>query len=427
MIEELGIEENMEEEGLSTVPLPPDPIAITPPFVHFRTPATPAPSALDTVPPELLATLSVDANFMAREAAQDVPAAPTVGFGQTVLPRSHGAPAGRSSAARFLPQRSLGKGASGEVISVLDQDIGRPVAVKRLRADRMSPGAQELLIEEIRTIGRLEHANIVPIHDVGRDADGSLYFIMREVRGETLEVILGRLRAGDPETHRKFGFERRLQIGVGVLEALAFAHAQGVVHRDVKPANIMVGPYGEVYLLDWGIARSIAAHAGVSGTPAYMSPEQAAGAPADPAADVYALCVVLQELMTLQPRFADAPAMGDLDQALARVRAYRPTQAFVVKPPVAAAGQGAVPTDISWLLFDGLHPDLARRYPTAQALLDRIARRAEGDIPVQCAFTLTHRLSSRALRVMDNHPVAATLGALGLMADLFGAVQALFG
>jgi serine/threonine protein kinase len=427
MIEELGIEENMEEEGLSTVPLAPDPIAPAPPLVRFPGPSGRQPSALDTVPPELLSTLSVDANFMAREAAQDLPGTPTLGFGQTVLPRSHGAPAGRSVSARFIPQRSLGKGASGEVISVLDQDIGRAVAVKRLRADRVSPAALDLLIEEIRTIGRLEHANIVPIHDVGRDADGSLYFIMREVRGETLEAIIARLRAGDPETHRKFGFERRLQIGVGVLEALAFAHAHGVVHRDVKPSNIMVGPYGEVYLLDWGIARSVAAHAGVSGTPAYMSPEQAAGAPADPAADVYALCLVLQELMSLQPRFPDVAGMGNLDAALARVRAYRPTQAILVKPPPAAAFQGAVPADLSWMLFDGLHPDPSRRYPSAQALLDRIARRAEGDIQVQCPFTLTHRLTGRALRFMDNHPVLLTLGGVAMMAGLFGTAQALFG
>src|SRR5262249_26554491 len=158
-------------------------------------------------------------------------------------------------------------------------------------------------VEEIRTIGRLEHPNIVPIHDVGVDERGDYYFVMKFVDGETLESIIDKLAAGDRAYHAKFGFERRVQIFLALLEAVRFAHTRGIVHRDIKPANVMVGAYGEVVLMDWGIAKSLhgdsvpeetprpLVHASGSrrgtlfetqlgqlvGTPAYMSPEQARG------------------------------------------------------------------------------------------------------------------------------------------------------
>ena len=109
-----------------------------------------------------------------------------------------------------------------------------------------SPEALARFVEEIRTTGGLEHPNIVPIHDVGLDEKGRYYFIMKYVDGETLESILARLRAGDRETHARYGFERRVEIFKGVLEAIAYAHARGYIHRDIKPANIMVGAFGEV-------------------------------------------------------------------------------------------------------------------------------------------------------------------------------------
>ena len=158
---------------------------------------------------------------------------------------------------RYETVRRLGEGGFGEVLGARDNDIGRDVAVKRLHPGMRSPGVLARFAEEVRTIGSLEHPNIVPIHDVGVEENGDYYFVMKYVAGETLESIIDKLAAGDASVHARFGVERRVQIFLALLEAVAFAHSKGVLHRDIKPANVMVGAYGEVVLMDWGIAKRL--------------------------------------------------------------------------------------------------------------------------------------------------------------------------
>ena len=373
--------------------------------------------------------------------------APTTatGFGTTVLPevdRASARPVLRArSEARFLPIGRLGEGGLGEVVAAMDQDIGRKVAIKRIRTDRLSNGVIVRFLQEIKTVGRLEHANIIPIHDVGRDDEGALYFVMRHVDGETLEAIIAKLKAGDREYHRQFGFERRVQIVAAVLEALAFAHAHGVVHRDVKPANVMVGRYGEVLLLDWGIARLVDvaeelpdddAEGGVRqdalvqtragavlGTPAYMSPEQSRGEPADARSDVYAASVMLHEFLTLSHYLADC---ADVDAMLKAI----PTRAVPLASMVASPHQDPVPMDLTWFVNPGVQKDPAKRYASVDAMLQRLARRAEGDIPVQCHVTFTKRASTTGLRFVNRHALAmAVVMALSAVTTLAGAVVGL--
>ena len=140
------------------------------------------------------------------------------------------------------------------MVRARDNDIGRDVAVKRLHAGLNHSELYARFIEEVRTVGQLEHPNIVPIHDAGLDAQG-YFFVMKHVEGESLASIIARLAAGDPVAHGRWPFERRIDVIRKVLEALRYAHSKGVVHRDIKPANILVGPMGEVFLLDWGIAK----------------------------------------------------------------------------------------------------------------------------------------------------------------------------
>src|SRR6185503_9148146 len=114
-----------------------------------------------------------------------------------------------------------------------DNDIGREVAVKRLRAGLSHPEIFARFVEEVRTVGQLEHPNIVPIHDAGVDSSG-YFFVMKKVEGETLQQIIAKLDAGDVEAHRWWTFERRVNVIRKVLEALRYAHRQGIIHRDIK-------------------------------------------------------------------------------------------------------------------------------------------------------------------------------------------------
>jgi len=197
---------------------------------------------------------------------------------------------------RYELAQRLGEGGVGEVVLARDNDIERDVAIKRLRPELQGSHASLLrFAEEVRTVGRLEHPNIVPIHDVGIHANGEYFFVMKYVEGETLEAIIDKLAAGDPVYHRRYPFERRVEIMMGVLEAVAYAHAKKIIHRDLKPANVMVGPYGEVVVMDWGLAREVSGPetadraasspdttgkqrlwqtqvGSLLGTPAYMSP-----------------------------------------------------------------------------------------------------------------------------------------------------------
>ncbi|HSK02451.1 MAG TPA: serine/threonine-protein kinase, partial [Kofleriaceae bacterium] len=257
---------------------------------------------------------------------------------------------------RYRLQQVLGKGGMGEVVLALDQQIGREVAVKRIRSERPSPEEVARFVREARVQGRLEHPAVVPVYDLAVDRAGMPFFVMKRLAGTDLKELLERLRAGgEPD---EAGARRRLlRAFVDVCLAVEFAHSRHIVHRDLKPANIMLGDFGEVYVLDWGIARTLdgddgsaggtdggaggtgsgtgpaagaagAASSGdtgpdpwqtrpgaILGTPAYMAPEQLAGAPAGPAADIYALGCILREI---------APGVPELDALGARATANDP-------------------------------------------------------------------------------------------------------
>jgi serine/threonine protein kinase len=180
----------------------------------------------------------------------------------------------------------LGRGGMGVVYLARDTALDREVALKIY--DRPAGDANEA-----RLIARLEHPGIVPVHDFGELPDGRLFYAMKLVRGDRLDRWMG--------GGREIG--ERLGVFLRVCDAVAFAHAHGVVHRDLKPANVMVGEFGEVLVLDWGIASEVRIADGgwrvadgdsIAGTPDYMAPEQARGDPGvDHRADVFALGAIL--------------------------------------------------------------------------------------------------------------------------------------
>jgi WD40 repeat protein len=188
----------------------------------------------------------------------------------------------------------LGRGGMGRVLRLRDDSLQREVAVKELLPEHVGSDLSELFIREARVLARLEHPGVVPVYELGRREDGTLYYSMKRVRGRSLADAL----------HSAHTLEERLALlphFIDVAQTIGFAHSRGVIHRDLKPDNVMVGEFGETQVLDWGLAlvdsertqRTVTA-----GTPAYMSPEQAAGDAVDARTDVWALGVMLFELLT---------------------------------------------------------------------------------------------------------------------------------
>ena len=349
---------------------------------------------------------------------------------------------------RYEPTKLLGVGGMGEVVLVRDHDIARPVALKRLLPEMTDPAILARFVDEIRTVGRLEHPNIVPIHDVGIDELGRYFFVMKYVEGETLESIIARLAAGDPAYLAKYSIEVRIELFLGVMHALEYAHAQGIVHRDIKPANIMVGRFGEVVLMDWGIAKPLDATrdpaAGAEGaiasseegtkarmyatrvgsligTPMYMSPEQARGdnATLDARSDIYSAIVLFHELIGLRHYLDDS---ADMPTLLARIK----SEEFGFFKVIGMNYPGtAPPGELIHFVVKGLAKDPAMRFQTAREVIAGLHGILEGKVHIQCHITFTKRLFRELGRLVDRRPWVAFAAMLGLVAAVVFSVAQL--
>ncbi len=371
----------------------------------------------------------------------------SLGMHTTVLPVRGGpgaAPSGRRR--RFRQVRPLGQGGLGEVVLAVDEDIQRKVAIKRIREDAISVPMLLRFADEVRTIGQLEHPGIVPVHDVGVDEAGKHYLVMKYVDGDTLEVLIDRLRAGDPHTLGRYGFVERLDLIAKILEALAYAHERGFIHRDLKPANVMVGNHGEVTLMDWGIAKPIGAedpaddladtgaHQGrlvetaagsILGTPLYMSPEQAAGknAELDARTDVFAIGILIVELFTLHHPLEH---LKNVAAIIATLLQHEFDGRGKLHDMFVDAG---APMDVLWFAARALKRDPDERYADAGEMLEELRRVRAGTAKPQCHVTATKRFLSALEHWIDHHPKAYTvllgLAGLGLVTGVATSIWAL--
>lgn len=216
-------------------------------------------------------------------------------------------------------------GGSGELLFYRDNCLGRNVAIKKVKKGSEDDiRERRRLLREARITAQLGHPNTVPVYELGRDDEGSLYFAMKKIEGEDLFKILTRIARGEEETIHNYPLDTLLDILLQAGNAVGYAHAHGVIHRDLKPENILVGMYGAVYLMDWGIAKvwgmpnesfieDFRPHSEVfqrltvsgqrPGTPLYMSPEQIRNVHVDERSDIFSLGVVLYEILALREPF----------------------------------------------------------------------------------------------------------------------------
>jgi eukaryotic-like serine/threonine-protein kinase len=246
----------------------------------------------------------------ARGIAEDAAVGATLGRGAGVrLPRISAfprAPDEAASSAAFSLREEIGRGGMATVWSALQSGLGREVAVKRV-SDESDPEAAQLLLREAMVAGQLEHPNIVPIHQLVVDAQGPAV-VMKRIAGRSWDSLID-----DPQV----GLETHLTILLQTLNAVGFAHSRQVLHRDIKPQNVMIGDFGEVYLLDWGVAKLADDPASntIVGTPCYMAPEMADGH-ADERTDVFLLGATLHEVLTGEPRHLGESALDVLYAAM---------------------------------------------------------------------------------------------------------------
>ena len=269
----------------------------------------------------------------------------------------------------------IARGGMGRVFLAEDRTLNRQVALKvGHSADATQKAA---FYREATVLSHLAHPNIVPVHNFGEDAAGRPFYSMKLVRGQTLQGVIKKLRKKDPLTTLEFSLPRLLSVFRRVCNAIEFAHSAGYLHRDVKPENVMIGEYGEVWVMDWGLAQALRQTSSlisddtpkhdrkyaVEGTPQYMSPEQALGNPLDERTDIYSLGSTLYAILTLQ-----APVEGtSLNEILKKVKsgAISAMQEPFSKPTARgrhATKRKGIPPALEAMVHKAMHLDPSKRY-----------------------------------------------------------------
>jgi len=285
----------------------------------------------------------------------------------------------------YARREEVGRGGMAKIFSADDPLLARLVAIKVSTADTSVPDT--LFLREAEVLANLAHPNIPPIHSRGTDDLGRAFYSMKLIHGKTLQKILKQLASGDPETTGTFTLQRLLEIFRKVCDGVAFAHAKGYLHRDLKPENIMVGEFGEVLVMDWGLAVAFREHAQydhppgpppegeesgtirLQGTPQYMSPEQVEGLVEglDERSDVYALGGVLYAILTTNSPFSGT----SLNEVLDRVRNGQITPMPEVRVITGPSGKTEVqmPEALRAVTFKAMALRRSDRYSSVNALV----------------------------------------------------------
>jgi eukaryotic-like serine/threonine-protein kinase len=350
--------------------------------------------------------------------AFDVAALPRLSLDEGALRRG-GVPAAERGADLQLTSL-LGEGGMGAVYSARQRALNRDVAIKRLHSGETSERARDALLGEARVMGGLEHPNIVPVHALGCDEDGLPILVMKRVEGVAWQALL------DDPSHPMWSelvasHERRLVFHLNVLasvcNALRFAHDRGVIHRDIKPENVMIGVFGEVYLLDWGVACRLEGPTDdrIVGTLAYMAPEMVlAPGSADQRTDVYLLGSVLHQILTGLV-LHDGTSVSEVLCAI-----------MLAEPRDVHEYADSVPSVLAELCVAATHPDPSRRPPSVEAFGKALAAYAAHRASQDLAASALEKLDEADLRIDESSDAIVEMEVGVLLAECrFGLEQSL--
>jgi tetratricopeptide (TPR) repeat protein len=311
-------------------------------------------------------------------------------------------------ARHYVRGAQIARGGMGRIVAARDRRLGRTVAIKELIAPTRS--LRRRFEREARITARLQHPSIVNLLEAGVWPDGEPFYAMKLIAGESLDRVVARATT----VEARLGL---LPTVIAAVDAMAYAHSQRVIHRDLKPHNILVGEFGETVVIDWGLAKDLSraepdadrddasapgsvdraetVAGSVIGTPAYMPPEQATGATVDERADVYALGAILYQVLT-----GAAPYRGRSSDDVLRSVITTPPQ------PVAQRAPG-LPPDLVTIVDKALARDPAGRYPTARELADDLKRFQTGQLVGAHRYSASQRLR----RWVRRHRAAVAVGA----------------
>jgi tRNA A-37 threonylcarbamoyl transferase component Bud32/tetratricopeptide (TPR) repeat protein len=297
----------------------------------------------------------------------------------------------------FRVLRELGRGGMGIVYEAVQESLGRHVALKVVHHLHLDSRRLQRFQREAQAVAQLHHTNIVPIFGVGED-DGLPYCVMQYIEGRGLDRLIENWRHdGSLEGNERWRFVA--QVGAQVADALHYAHEQGVLHRDVKPANLLIDGHGTVWVTDFGLAKltghdDLTASGDVIGTLRYLAPEALKGA-SDPRSDLYSLGLTLYELLTLSPPFGELTP-SELLRQVSEGHLPRPTRF-----------DRSIPRDLETIVLKAIAREPGHRYPSAGALADDLKRFLD-DRPIQARRV---GMLERAWRWSRRNPATAVMTA----------------